>query len=70
MRVRITRKLADMIDGVDIRAYTPGDVVDVPPEDARLLIAEAWAIEERRSRDEKPGVDRRQSDARHFERAG
>ena len=61
MRVRLTRKLANMIDGVDVRAYSPGDVVDVPPGDARLLIAEEWAIEERRSgTGPAPPVERRQ----------
>ena len=72
MRVRLTRKLADMIDGVDVRAYSPGDVVDFPPADARLLIAEEWGIEERRFRSgAAPGEERRREIGdRPLERTG
>lgn len=43
MRVRLTRKLADCLDGVDLRAHTTGDVLDLPAREARLLLAEQWA---------------------------
>jgi hypothetical protein len=43
MRIRLVRKLADAVDGVDISAYAVGDVLDLPPSEARLLIAEQWA---------------------------
>jgi len=43
MRIRLVRKLADAIDGVDISEYAVGDVIDLPPGAARLLIAERWA---------------------------
>ncbi len=46
MRVRLTRKLAESVDGVDLSAYGVGDVLDVPPADAHLLIAENWAVPE------------------------
>jgi hypothetical protein len=46
MRVRLTRKLAECVDGVDLRAHTVGDVMDVSQRDARLLIAEQWAVAE------------------------
>lgn len=49
MRVRLTRKLADCIDGVDLRGHEVDEVLDVSPKDARLLMAEEWAIVERRS---------------------
>jgi hypothetical protein len=42
--VRLTRKLAERIDGVDLAGFHVGDVLDLPPEEARLLLAEAWAI--------------------------
>jgi len=50
MRVRLTRKHAERIDGVDLRGYEPGDVLDLPQWDADLLLAEEWAIPERRDR--------------------
>ena len=43
MRVRLTRKFADQIDGVDLEGYRVGDVLDLPPKEARLLLAEEWA---------------------------
>jgi hypothetical protein len=48
--VRLTRKLADMIDGVDLSASRVGQVLHLPWRDAWLLIAEGWAemIERRR----------------------
>ena len=48
MTVILTRKLAEIVDGVDLHAYTCGDLIDLPSSDARLLIAEEWAIEDRR----------------------
>ena len=44
VRVRLTKKLAEMIDGVDISRRTVGDSFRVSIEDARLLIAEQWAV--------------------------
>jgi len=53
MRIRLVRKLADSIDGVDISDYAVGDVIDLYAEEARLLIAEEWAtpLESRRPTD-------------------
>lgn len=44
MRIRLTRKLADTIDGVALSDYAVGDVLDLVPHEARLLIAEEWAV--------------------------
>jgi hypothetical protein len=44
MRIRLIRKLAEAIDGVDIADYVVGDVVDLEPDEARLLVAEGWAV--------------------------
>ena len=41
--VRLTRKLADKIDGVDLSGHQVGDVIVVPSHQARLLVAEGWA---------------------------
>ena len=49
MRVRLTRKLAEQIDGVDLSRFDVGQVVDVSEPKGRVLIAEEWAIPERRS---------------------
>jgi hypothetical protein len=47
--VYLARKLAEKIDGVDLTAHQEGDVLDLPPSDARLIIAEGWGIPERRA---------------------
>jgi len=51
MRVRLTRKLAAQIDDVDLKGREVGDVFDLPPLEARLLLAEEWAVLERRATD-------------------
>ena len=55
-RVRLTRKLADVIDGVDLTGCTVGDTVDLAPRDAFLLLSEGWALPERRSERRGPGT--------------
>ena len=46
MRVRLIKKLAQWIDGVDLRAHALGDVFDLSGCEARLLLAEGWAVAE------------------------
>jgi hypothetical protein len=43
MLIRLTRKLAQYLDGIDVSAYQVGDVLDLPRREAELLIAEQWA---------------------------
>ena len=43
LAVRLTRKLADMVDGIDLSASRVGDVLYLPWRGACLLIAEGWA---------------------------
>ena len=43
MRVRLTAKLAEVVNGVDISRYREGDVVELPERDGHMLIAERWA---------------------------
>ena len=54
MKVVLTRKMADVMDGIDVAGYQVGDVLDLAPADARLLLAEQWAIPERRRQCGKP----------------
>jgi hypothetical protein len=49
MRVLLTKKLANHIDGVDISAHKVGEVFEVSPKEGHLLIAEQWAIPDRRA---------------------
>ena len=49
MRVRLTRKLADEIDGIDLKGQTVGDVFELPEREARVLLAEEWAIPDSRA---------------------
>jgi len=44
MKIRLTRKLANQLDGVDVSTRNEGDVFDVPRAQAELLIAEHWAM--------------------------
>lgn len=62
MKVRLTRKLAERIDGVDLRGKKPGDLLDIPREDARMLLAEKWAIPERRENQVSEAPRRRAGD--------
>jgi hypothetical protein len=43
MRVRLTRKLAECIDGVDLSRHRVRDVIEVTRHEAELLFAEGWA---------------------------
>jgi hypothetical protein len=65
MSVRLTRKYADAIDGVDLSGRKVGDKLELSSRDARMLIAEGWAApcpsESQAPADEAP---RRTSDER------
>jgi hypothetical protein len=41
--VRLTKKFADMIDGIDLTQHEVGDLVALSVTEARLLVAEGWA---------------------------
>lgn len=43
MYVRLTRKLAEMLDGIDLSGRSVGDVLSLTPPQGELLIAEGWA---------------------------
>ena len=44
MRVRLIRKFAEVIDDIDISHCRVGDVLELSLDDARILIAEGWAV--------------------------
>jgi hypothetical protein len=52
--VRLTRKFAQMIDGVDLTDVKVGDELNLSPRDADVLVAEGWA--------ERTGHPRRRAD--------
>jgi hypothetical protein len=43
LRVRLTRKLAESVDGIDLSSISEGDCMELRPSDARMLILEGWA---------------------------
>jgi hypothetical protein len=54
--VRLTRKYAEAIDGVDLSRSQVGDLLNLSVRDARVLIAEGWAAPcERGSTDDGDG---------------
>jgi hypothetical protein len=64
MKVRLTRKLADSIDGVDLSRKRVGRIINVGRHDAQLLIAEGWGypaddVGERRSHHNRDRSDDR-----------
>ena len=66
VRVRLTRKFAEQIDGVDLEGCHVGDVLDLPATEARMLVAEEWAVPEA-DRAKRPA--QRRSDDVDVERA-
>ena len=61
MKVRLTKKHAERIDGIDLSGRQTGDVLDLPHPQAYLLLAEQWAIVERRYHS-APTAERRRAD--------
>jgi hypothetical protein len=47
MRVRLIKKFAEMIDGIDLRRFEPGDILELERCEARLLMLEGWAVPEK-----------------------
>ena len=43
LRIRLTRKLAASLNGVDLSSLNVGDVIEMPDSAARMIIAEGWA---------------------------
>lgn len=64
MKVRLTKKYAERIDGVDLVDRDIGEMLDLPAEKARLLVAEEWAMPDRRGENgpPPPKTERRRAD--------
>ncbi len=62
MKVRLTRKHAERIDGIDLTNQQVGDVIDMPEPQARLLVLEQWATPERREHQLPDPPQRRSTD--------
>ena len=45
MKIRLTKKLADALNGLDLTTMRVGAVIDLDAPMARMLIAENWAEE-------------------------
>jgi hypothetical protein len=75
MRVRIVRKLADRVDGIDLTNYDVGEVIELPEMDGRLMVAEQWGEFARREADLEYGrnaaarpLDRRKTSSDLYDR--
>jgi len=44
--VRLIRKMAHQLDGVDISGHSVGECFELPAPEAGLLVAEGWAVVE------------------------
>lgn len=42
LRVRLTRKLAERLNGVDLSKWRVGECLDLSPRDAHVLVREGW----------------------------
>jgi len=45
MRVKLIRKFANVLNGIDLTRIAVGDIVDLTAHDAALLVVEGWAQE-------------------------
>ena len=43
--IRLTRKLAETLNGFDLRAYRVGQIINLTDPIAQMLVAERWAEE-------------------------
>ena len=43
MQVRLIKKFAYFLNGVDLRALRVGECVDLPAATARMMVLEGWA---------------------------
>lgn len=44
MLIRLTKKLAAIMNGVDVSSVNVGDVVELPEPAALMMIKEQWAV--------------------------
>jgi len=61
MRVVLTRKLAECVDGIELSGWRVGDVLELSDQEATLLLAERWAIPDRRRLNVTAPIERRRT---------
>jgi hypothetical protein len=61
MHIRLTRKLSQFLNGVDLTHRKVGDVFEVPTSAAHVLISEGWAELSAHQKAHDPRKDRMQS---------
>jgi hypothetical protein len=44
MLIRLTKKLAPIMNGVDVSSANVGDVLELPEAAARMMIEQEWAV--------------------------
>jgi len=44
LKIRLIRKLAERLEGIDLGRYRVNDLIDLPERQAMLLIAHGWAV--------------------------
>jgi len=54
--LQLIRKLADILDGIDVSGHAEGDVLNLPRGQAQLSIAEQWAAPLTRASEEPRGA--------------
>ena len=54
MRVQLIRKLADVLNGIDLTKVCVGDVFDLKTHHAVLLVAEGWAVPVKNVKPQEP----------------
>jgi hypothetical protein len=52
MRVKLVRKFANVLNGIDLTKANIGDVLHLPPFHAAMLVAEGWAEDASHARGE------------------
>ena len=62
MKVRLIRKHANRIDDIDLSDRKVGDILDLPARQAHVILAEQWALLERRVKSLQ-SLHRRRADA-------
>lgn len=62
--VRLTRKLAQCLNGIDLSSVSAGDRIELSQRDAEMLIAEGWAAPIAEADDRAPRRPRRDRDPR------
>jgi hypothetical protein len=43
VKVRLTRKFSNLLNGIDLSHAHQGDTLDLSDRDAQMLVAEGWA---------------------------